>query len=118
MHGDPAPQEGFGRLQLWASFPPLLVAELHEGLACLQAEGLAALALSGPGGAKRPWGRNPDLYVHPTPLKGPMLGLPTAPQPVSGPRDPWEAVGVYKGGSRHHSPGLGLGSPGEALPCP
>lgn len=51
------PQEGFGgRLQLWASSLLCLFAGLHEGLACLQAEGPPLPWLSPGLGEPEPWG--------------------------------------------------------------
>lgn len=54
----------------------------------------------------------------PRALKGPMLGLPAcAHSSLQAPGSPGGS-GWYKGGSRHHSPGLGLGSWARLSPLP
>lgn len=119
MHGDPAPPGGFRRpVAALGQLPPLLVCWAAQGPGVFAGGGpTTALALSGPGGA-RALG-SPDLmHVPMRPSRDPCWVYRLAPQQSPGPRIPWEAVGVYKGGSRHHSPGLGLGSWARLSPLP
>lgn len=114
------PQESFsGGLQL-CQLPPLPVSWAARRPGVFAGRGpTAVLALSGPGGGQRPWGTLTSCTSPCAPRGTRVLGLPacaTAQSP--GPRLPWEAVGVYKGGSRQLSPGLGPGSWARLPPLP
>lgn len=109
MHGDPAPQEGFAAGSSGPA-PPLLAGELHEapGVACRRrgpplpwlSPGLGAEALGSPDSCTSLSRASRDpCWVYR--LRHSSFQAPGSPGRQ------WVCI---SGGSRHHSPGLGLGS--------